>query len=124
MNTDLNVNIDLTELREKLEQELAELKAKINSESLPMEAEKINHPPHYNSGQIEVIDAIEDWNLGFHLGNVVKYVARAQHKNSEWEDLKKAAWYLSRYIEWIENRNRADVDARAKKEAAGSDVPF
>jgi hypothetical protein len=48
-------------------------------------------------------DAIEDWQLGFHLGNVVKYIARAQHKGSELEDLKKAAWYLSRYIKKLEH---------------------
>ena len=41
---------------------------------------KVNHPAHYNTGNIEVIDAIEDWNLGFNLGNVIKYVARADHK--------------------------------------------
>jgi hypothetical protein len=61
--------------------------------------ETVEHPAHYNVGKIEVIDAIEDWKLGFHLGNVVKYVARAQHKGNELEDLKKAAWYLSRYLE-------------------------
>ncbi len=58
----------------------------------------INHPAHYTVGKIEVIDAIEDWRLGFHAGNVVKYVARHKHKNGL-EDLKKAAWYLARLIE-------------------------
>jgi hypothetical protein len=64
----------------------------------------VNHPPHYTFGGIEVIDAIEAWGLGFHLGNVVKYVARAAHKGSEVEDLKKAAWYLARKIEQLEKR--------------------
>jgi Protein of unknwon function (DUF3310) len=59
----------------------------------------IDHPSHYNIGKIEVIDAIEDWQLGFHLGNVVKYVARAQHKGTFLDDLKKARWYLDREIE-------------------------
>ncbi len=60
----------------------------------------IDHPKHYNMGAIEVIDAIEDWNLDFHLGNTVKYVARAGKKdpNREIEDLEKAAWYLARKI--------------------------
>jgi hypothetical protein len=62
-------------------------------------SDSVDHPTHYNSGSIEVIDAIEDWKLGFHEGNVVKYVARAQHKGRELEDLKKAAWYLNRLIE-------------------------
>ena len=46
-----------------------------------------------------VIEAIEDWDLNFHLGNVVKYVARAEHKNDAIEDLKKARWYLDRDIQ-------------------------
>lgn len=60
--------------------------------------ETVNHPKHYNPGQIEVIDAIEDWGLGFHAGSVVKYVARAPHKGAELEDLCKARWYLERLI--------------------------
>lgn len=62
-------------------------------------AERVNHPAHYNAGKIEVIEAIEDWKLGFHDGNVVKYVARAPHKGNQLEDLKKARWYLDRAIE-------------------------
>jgi hypothetical protein len=59
----------------------------------------VAHPRHYTFGGIEVIDAIEAWSLGFHLGNVVKYVARAAHKGSYLEDLRKARWYLDREIE-------------------------
>lgn len=66
--------------------------------------EAVNHPSHYNAGSIEVIDAIEDWDLGFHEGNVVKYVARAKHKGKELEDLKKARWYLERKIQELENK--------------------
>ena len=62
-------------------------------------AETVNHPPHYNTGSIEVIDAIEDWNLGFSLGNAVKYIARADHKGARLDDLKKARWYLDREIQ-------------------------
>lgn len=60
----------------------------------------VSHPKHYNSGKIEVIDFIEDQNLGFHLGNCVKYISRAGKKNPEKtiEDIKKAIWYLERYI--------------------------
>lgn len=64
--------------------------------------DNVNHPSHYNQGNIEVIDAIEDWQLGFHEGNVVKYVARAEFKGKQLEDLKKAAWYLQRRIEILE----------------------
>ena len=64
----------------------------------------VDHPKHYNAGRIEVIDAIEDWKLSFHLGNVVKYVARAEHKGKPLEDLKKAVWYLNRAIEKLEQK--------------------
>lgn len=67
----------------------------------------VNHPSHYNDGEIEVIDYIEDKKLNFHLGNVVKYISRAGKKcpDKEIEDLKKAKWYLDRYIEMLERRN-------------------
>ena len=61
-------------------------------------AETIDHPPHYNHGTIEPIDVIEDWGLNFHLGNTVKYIARADHKGMRLEDLRKARWYLNREI--------------------------
>lgn len=63
------------------------------------ERSAVDHPKHYNVGSIEVIDAIEAWKLGFNLGNVVKYVARADYKSNPLEDLKKAKWYLEREIE-------------------------
>jgi hypothetical protein len=68
--------------------------------------EKVNHPPHYNQGKIEVIDAIEDWDLNFCEGNVIKYVARHRHKIEPLEDLKKAKWYLERLIGKIEDEKR------------------
>lgn len=58
--------------------------------------EKVNHPKHYNSGKIEVIDVIEDWNLGFNLGNVIKYIGRCEHKGDKLKDLEKAKWYIER----------------------------
>ncbi len=70
-------------------------------------ADNVNHPFHYNDGKIEVIDYIEDKNLGFHLGNVVKYVSRAgkKDKSKAVEDLKKARWYLEREITRMEEQN-------------------
>ncbi len=59
----------------------------------------INHPSHYKSGTIEAIEVIEAFELGFHLGNVVKYILRADKKGSRLENLKKAEWYLKREIE-------------------------
>ena len=64
----------------------------------------VNRPAHYTDGKIEVIEFIEDKSLGFSLGNVVKYVARAGKKDptKEVEDLKKAKWYLERRIKELE----------------------
>ncbi len=71
----------------------------------------VTHPSHYNSGKIEVIEAIEDWGLNFSRGNAVKYVARAGKKDSskEAEDLEKAVWYIQREIE----RVKAAAEKRA-----------
>ena len=65
------------------------------------EYDPVNRPSHYTDGNIEVIDFIEDKKLGFHLGNVVKYVARAGKKDptKTVQDLEKAEFYLKRYIE-------------------------
>lgn len=61
----------------------------------------VNHPQHYNKGKFEVIDVIEDWKLGFNLGNAVKYIARAEYKENKLQDLEKAKWYLEREIKGI-----------------------
>jgi len=60
--------------------------------------DNVNHPPHYKVGGIETIDFIEAKELGYNLGNVIKYISRASHKHSYAEDLKKARWYLDREI--------------------------
>ena len=60
--------------------------------------EAVEHPKHYNQGNIEVIDAIEDWELNFNLGNVIKYIARCEYKENKVKDLCKAKWYIDREI--------------------------
>lgn len=60
--------------------------------------DKVNHPPHYKVGGIETIDFIEAKKLNYNLGNVIKYITRADHKGSRNEDLKKALWYLNREL--------------------------
>lgn len=62
------------------------------------QADNVNSPTHYTTGGIETIDFIEAKNLGYNLGNVVKYVSRAHYKGRKIEDLKKAEWYLKREI--------------------------
>jgi len=61
--------------------------------------DSVNSPAHYKIGGIETIDFIEAKNLGYNLGNVVKYITRADHKGNKLEDLRKAQWYLTRAIE-------------------------
>lgn len=58
----------------------------------------VNYPAHYTAGGIETIDFIEAKKLNYNLGNVVKYLTRADHKGSKLEDLRKAQWYLTREI--------------------------
>lgn len=74
----------------------------------PADEDPINHPSHYTRGGIETIDVIEAWGLNFHLGNAVKYIARAGFKSPtrEIEDLKKARWYLDREIARREGNKR------------------
>ncbi len=61
-------------------------------------ADNVNHPAHYKVGGIETIDFIEAKQLNYNLGNVVKYITRADHKGNTQEDLLKARWYLNREI--------------------------
>lgn len=66
-------------------------------------SDNVNHPSHYNSGKIEVIEFIEDQRLNFHLGNAVKYISRAGRKDPSKtiEDLNKAIWYINRHLEMM-----------------------
>ena len=75
--------------------------------------DNINHPAHYTFGSIEVIDAIEGLLLPYHLGNALKYIARAGRKDpaKTEEDLRKAIWYINRYIEFLaKQKGGSDVD--------------
>lgn len=67
----------------------------------------INKQYHYNYGNIEVIDIIEDagHGVGFAIGNAIKYILRAPHKGAELQDLKKAAYYINRRIQQLEEEH-------------------
>lgn len=81
---------------------------------VPKRQDIISHPSHYNSGKIEVIEAIEDWKLGYHRGNAIKYIARAGRKNpdKEIEDLQKALWYINREIVRLEAFKKGEPPAK------------
>ena len=74
-----------------------------------LEHDPVNHPRHYNKGQIEVADFIADQELDFDRGNAVKYICRAGDKpdaemsieEKAVQDLEKAIWYLQHRITWI-----------------------
>lgn len=67
--------------------------------------DNVNHPKHYGGedNPYETIKVLKAWMTGeelygFLIGNVIKYVSRAKHKNGK-EDLKKAQWYLNYLLE-------------------------
>src|SRR4051812_23501328 len=70
-------------------------------------SEQVNHPEHYGGADnpYEAIKVIEAWELGFNLGNAVKYISRAGKKDALLQDLKKARWYLDREISNLERSN-------------------
>ena len=76
----------------------------------------VHNPPHYKSGGIEAIDVIEAFELGFNLGNVLKYVLRSGRKGDALEDLEKAAWYLDREIDKLETQ--AELEERELTQSA------
>ena len=75
-------------------------------------SDPVHNPSHYKSGGIEVIDVIEAFELNFRLANVIKYVLRAGRKGDALEDLEKAAWYLDREIDKLEEKAEADDKGR------------
>ena len=70
--------------------------------------EQVDHPSHYGgeNNEYEAIKVIDAWQLGFSLGNTVKYISRAGKKDptKEIEDLKKALFYLEHHIKTLEKK--------------------
>lgn len=80
---------------------LGKPKQRMQSSQIEMvepQADPVNHPPHYKAGGIETIDFIEAKKLNYNLGNVVKYITRADLKGNRKQDLEKAMWYLNREL--------------------------
>ena len=66
-------------------------------------SDAVEQPPHYNTGSIECITAIEASMSpvefqGYCKGNCLKYLWRYRYKNKPLEDLQKARWYLDKLI--------------------------
>ena len=69
----------------------------------------MNRPDHYSpESTYEPLKVIRAWGLGFELGNVLKYIARAGKKPlaPALDDLRKAETYLSLYIEHLESEGQ------------------
>ena len=66
--------------------------------------DNVNSPSHYNFGDIEVVDFIDqvtkhyNSDVAYHIGNAIKYISRAPHKNGK-EDVAKAKWSIERAFE-------------------------
>ena len=74
-------------------------------ESPDPEGDAVDHPVHYADGRrYEPIDVIEDWDLGFHLGNALWYISHAGREGDAKEDLERAVWHLNREIARRERR--------------------
>ena len=90
-------------------EEVQQLKNKYSNEN-PVTCgmtDQVNHPTHYGGedNPFEVIKIIEYYDLGFHLGNVLKYILRAGKKDETIQELKKAQWYLERKIKTLEHES-------------------
>ena len=68
-------------------------------------SEAVNHPKYYGGkdNPLEVINIINHYKLNFELGNLIKYVLRADNKGNRKQDLQKALWYLQYEINKDEN---------------------
>ena len=82
--------------------------AKWKETIMPFEVDMVDKPPHYNTANIECIDAMKAMSEGADVSpheaycwqNSFKYMWRWPYKNGV-EDLKKAKWYLDRLISLV-----------------------
>jgi hypothetical protein len=74
------------------------------------EEDMVGAPRHYNTGNIECIDAIEESMSsvafkGYLKGNCMKYLWRYDYKGKQVEDLQKAGWYLRKLTAMVTEEN-------------------
>ena len=99
------VEEDLEETQLPVEDTINDVERKL--EELFESEDMVNHPPHYNTRSMEVIDIIEvclenerNPKVAYNMSNVLKYLLRFREKNGM-EDLKKCVWYLNRVIDKV-----------------------
>jgi hypothetical protein len=67
----------------------------------------VRHPSHYGGDTVyEAWKVIRAWKLGFHVGNAVKYICRADSHGTRLRDLRKAVEYLNDEIKFEEELQR------------------
>lgn len=76
-------------------------------------ADIVNHPSHYETGKFECIEVMEETQgkeavMDFCICNALKYLYRHKRKNGI-EDIKKARWYIEKYIELAEKNNTMTI---------------
>lgn len=97
----------------------------VQKEIKEAKGDMVNHPNHYTSMKMEVIDVLEtmleyDMFVGFLEGNVLKYVLRYKNKNGI-EDLNKAIWYLTKLRDVVEAKEKG-YDFKWIKEIIAGEV--
>ena len=98
----------LDEAEKELEEEMS--KEELESQIFYEEEDMVGAPRHYNTGNIECIEAIEESMSsvafkGYLKGNCMKYLWRYDYKGKQVEDLQKAQWYLRKLTETVEFEN-------------------
>lgn len=77
----------------------------------------VSHPPHYQSGGMEVIDVIEAFTDGLNgieatdTGNIIKYACRWKKKNGV-QDLEKILWYTQHLIDHLKGDDSNGSEGR------------
>ena len=91
----------------------------------------VNHPSHYNMGEVEVIDIIEglikdidDPSVGFNVGQCLKYILRCPYKENMYRDLKKTEWYLQRAIKILEDNCTFEIEDIVENEIEDIQTTF
>lgn len=85
-------------------------------------SDNVNHPAHYETNGIECIDAMiasqgEEAVRNYCVCNAFKYIWRHQHKGKSVEDIRKAIWYLNRYLNLCERKDKTKANDQKLKPA-------
>mgnify|MGYP002682405862 CR=1 FL=1 len=84
----------------------------------------VDHPAHYMGDGIEAIDVIEQYGLGMHLGNAMKYLLRAGRKGEAATDRAKAGWYMGRWLDGLHRRHGIELPIASSAQQALSTRPL